>query len=63
MDFNTPVTVMVSTKCGLNYKKWLRILGKVLKLITSHEEKTLRRNCSDKFLEEAPIATSFFFVT
>jgi hypothetical protein len=20
MDFNTPVTVMVSTKCGLNYK-------------------------------------------
>jgi len=29
MDFNTLVTVMVSTKCGLNYKKWLRILGKV----------------------------------
>ncbi|MGQ8815240.1 hypothetical protein [Bacillus cereus] len=36
-------------------------IGKVQKLITSHEEKALRRTCSDKFLEEAPIAGAFFF--
>ncbi|WP_176544981.1 hypothetical protein [Bacillus cereus] len=36
-------------------------IGKSLKLITSHEEKALKRTCSDKFLEEAPIADAFFF--
>lgn len=31
-------------------------------MITSHEEKVLRRTCSDKFLEGAPIAGAFSFV-